>query len=76
MYICLDFDEFFYYINNILNTGRKMMAVTKELHGKLSSTCMMWMQVEFINYDWLLQMQMSLSYRLGTSSKTFNSFPM
>lgn len=44
------------------------MAVTKELHGKLSSTLITWRQVESINCVWRLQVQMSPNYRLGTSS--------
>lgn len=45
------------------------MAVTKELHGKLSSTLITWRQVESINCVWRLQVQMSPNYRLGFSIK-------
>lgn len=39
------------------------MAVTKELHGKLSSTFMKWRQIKSTNYGWHLQVQMSPNYR-------------
>lgn len=61
--------------NSAWNTGRMMMAVTKELHGKLSSTLKRWRQVEPINCDWHLQVQMSPNYRFGITPNFFTYFP-